>query len=72
MYAAPVGQAEFGYKKFGVRETAVIAIPKDDSEEWMQFKTGLFFGFGMFGIEGGYDFITNLGQGGYVTLYWNL
>ena len=72
VYAAPVGQAEFGYKKFGVRETAVIAIPKDDSEEWMQFKTGLFFGFGMFGIEGGYDFITNLGQGGYVTLYWNL
>ena len=72
VYAAPVGQAEFGYKKFGVRETAIIALPEDDSEEWMQFKSGLFFGFGMFGVEAGYDFITNLGQGGYVTLYWNL
>ena len=38
----------------------------------MQFKTGLFYGFGMFGVELGYDFVTNLGQGGFVTLYWNL
>lgn len=72
VYIAPVAQAEFGYKKFGVRETAVIAIPQDDSEEWMQFKTGAFAGFGMFGVEAGFDFITNLGPGGYVTLFWNL
>lgn len=71
-YVAPVVQAEFGYKNFGVRETAVIAIPEDDSEEWMQFKTGLFYGFWMFGVEVGFDVITNLGQGGYATLYWNL
>lgn len=71
-YIAPVVQAEFGYKNFGLRETAVIAIPKDDSEEWMQFKTGLFVNFGMFGAEGGFDVITNLGKGGYVTLYWGL
>ena len=72
VYITPVAQAEFGYKKFGIRETAVIAIPKEDSEEWTQFRTGVFFGLGMFGIEAGYDFITNLGQGGYVTLFWNL
>ncbi|MBO4437226.1 MAG: hypothetical protein J5791_10140 [Fibrobacter sp.] len=72
VYIAPVAQAEFGYKKFGVRETVVIAIPKDDSEEWTQFKTGAFAGFGMFGVEAGFDFITNLGPGGYVTLFWNL
>lgn len=72
VYFAPVAQAEFGYKNFGVRETAVIALPEDDSVEWMQFKTGLFYGFGMFGVEIGYDFVTNLGQGGFVTLYWNL
>ena len=71
-YIAPVAQAEFGFRNFGVRETAVIAIPVDDSEEWMQFKTGAFFNFGMFGIEAGFDVITNLGQGGYVTLYWNM
>ncbi len=72
VYFAPVAQAEFGYKSFGIRETAVIALPEDDSVEWMQFKTGLFYGFGMFGVELGYDFVTNLGQGGFVTLYWNL
>ena len=71
-YVAPAVQAEFGYKNFGVRETAVIAIPEEDSEEWMQFKTGAFFNFGMFGAEAGFDLITNLGKGGYVTLYWNL
>ena len=71
-YVAPAAQVELGYKRFGVRETAVIAIPEDDSEEWMQFKTGVFANFGMFGIEAGFDVITNLGKGGYVTLYWNL
>jgi hypothetical protein len=72
VYIAPVGQAEVGYGRFGVRETAVIALPKDDSKEWMQFRTGLFCGIGWFGIEAGFDFITNLGQGGYATLYWSL
>ena len=71
-YVAPAAQVELGYKRFGVRETVVIAIPEDDSEEWMQFKTGAFANFGMFGIEAGFDVITNLGKGGYVTLYWNL
>ena len=71
-YVAPAMQAEFGYRNFGVRETAIIAIPEDDSEEWMQFRTGAFFNLGMFGAEAGFDLITNLGKGGYVTLYWNL
>ena len=72
VYTAPVAQLEIGYRRFGLRETAVIAIPEDDSKEWMQFKSGLFCGFGMFGVEIGHDFITNLGQGGFLTFYWNL
>ena len=72
VYVAPVGQIDLGYKNGGLRETAVIAIPEDDSKEWIQFKTGLFYCFGAFGVELGYDFVTNLGQGGYMTLYWNL
>ena len=51
---------------------SVIAIPEDNSEEWMQFKTGAFVNFGMFGVEGGFDIVTNLGKGGYVTFYWGL
>lgn len=72
VYFAPVAQLELGYLDFGLRETAVIAIPEKDSEEWMQFKTGVFYSFGMFGVEAGFDVITNLGNGGYVTLFWNL
>lgn len=72
VYFAPVAQLELGYKIFGVRETAVIAIPEDGSKEWMQFKSGAFVGFGMFGVEAGFDIVTNLGNGGYVTLFWNL
>lgn len=72
VYFAPVAQLELSYKIFGVRETAVIAIPENDSKEWMQFKTGAFVNFGMFGVEAGFDIITNLGNGGYLTLYWNM
>jgi hypothetical protein len=72
VYVAPVGQFHFDYNNFGLRETAVIAIPEDDSEEWMQFRTGLFYSFGNLGIELGHDFVTNLGQGGYVTLFWEM
>ena len=72
VYVAPVGQFHFDYNNFGLRETAIIAIPEDDSEEWMQFRTGLFYSFGNLGIELGHDFVTNLGQGGYVTLFWEL
>lgn len=72
VYVAPVGQFHFDYNNFGLRETAIIAIPEDDSEEWMQFRTGLFYSFGNLGLELGYDFVTNLGQGGYVTLFWEM
>ena len=72
VYVAPVGQLHFDYNKFGLRETAIIAIPEDDSEEWMQFRTGLFYSFGNLGVELGHDFVTNLGQGGYITLFWEL
>ena len=72
VYFAPVAQLDLGYKIFGIRETAVIAIPESGSKEWMQFKTGAFVGFGMFGVEAGFDVITNLGNGGYLTLFWNL
>jgi hypothetical protein len=72
VYVAPAGQVEFGFYSFGIRETAIIAIPEDDSKEWTQFRTGLFYGIGWFGVEAGFDFITNLGPGGYATLYWSL
>ena len=72
VYVAPVGQVELGYNSFGFRETAVIAIPKEDSKEWMQFRSGLFYDFGMVGVEAGFDLITNLGQGGYLTLFLSL
>ncbi|MBR2210759.1 MAG: hypothetical protein IJ896_04720 [Fibrobacter sp.] len=72
VYVAPVGQFHFDYNNFGLRETAIIAIPEDDSEEWMQFRTGLFYSFGNLGVELGHDFVTNLGQGGYVTLFWEM
>lgn len=72
VYTAPVAQAEFAYKQYGFRETVIIAIPKDNSEEWTQFKTGAFMTFGKIGLEIGYNFITNLGQGGFVTFFWNM
>lgn len=72
LYAAPLAQLELGYKAFGVRETAVIAIPEDDSKEWMQFRSGLFYKFGYFGVELGHDMITNLGQGGYVSVFFEM
>ena len=72
VYVAPVGQFHFDYNNFGLRETAIIAIPESDSEEWMQFRTGLFYSFGNLGIELGHDFVTNLGQGGYITLFWEM
>ena len=72
VYVAPVGQLHFDYNNFGLRETAIIAIPESDSEEWMQFRTGLFYSFGNLGIELGHDFVTNLGQGGYITLFWEM
>ena len=72
VYTAPVAQAEFVYKQYGFRETVIIAIPKDNSEEWTQFKTGAFMTFGKLGLEIGYNFITNLGQGGFVTLFLNM
>ena len=72
VYTAPVAQAEFAYKQYGFRETVIIAIPKDNSEEWTQFKTGAFMTFGKIGLEIGYNFITNLGQGGFVTLFLNM
>ena len=72
VYVAPVGQFHFDYNNFGLRETAIIAIPESDSEEWMQFRTGLFYSFGNLGIELGHEFVTNLGQGGYITLFWEM
>ncbi|MBR6379448.1 MAG: hypothetical protein IKS02_05700 [Fibrobacter sp.] len=72
VYVAPVGQFHFDFSGFGFRETAVIAIPEDDSEEWTQLRTGIFYRFGAIGVELGHDFVTNLGQGGYLTLFWEM
>ena len=72
LYVAPLAQLELGYKNFGVRETAVIAIPEDDSKEWMQFRSGLFYKFGFIGVEAGHDLITNFGQGGYVSVFFEM
>lgn len=72
LYVAPLAQLELGYKNFGIRETAVIAIPEDDSKEWMQFRSGLFYKFGFIGVEAGHDLITNFGQGGYVSVFFEM
>jgi nucleoid-associated protein YgaU len=72
LYVAPLAQLELGYKSFGFRETAVIAIPEEDSKEWMQFRSGLFYRFGFIGVEAGYDLITNFGQGGYVSVFFEM
>jgi hypothetical protein len=72
LYVAPLAQLELGYKDFGIRETAVIAIPEDDSKEWMQFRSGLFYKFGFVGVEIGHDLITNFGQGGYVSVFFEM
>ena len=72
LYVAPLAQLELGYKNFGFRETAVIAIPEDDSKEWMQFRSGLFYKFGFIGVEAGHDLITNFGQGGYVSVFFEM
>ena len=72
LYVAPLAQLELGYKNFGFRETAVIAIPEENSKEWMQFRSGLFYKFGFIGIEAGHDLITNLGQGGYVSVFFEM
>ena len=72
LYVAPLAQLDLGYKNFGFRETAVIAIPEENSKEWMQFRSGLFYKFGFIGIEAGHDLITNLGQGGYVSVFFEM
>jgi len=73
LYVAPLGQFEIGYKGFGVRETAVIAIPNDEyAGEWMQFRSGVFYNFGYVGLELGHDLITNLGQGAYVSVFFEM
>lgn len=72
LYTAPLAQFEIGYKNFGLRETAVIAIPDDDVKEWMQFRTGAFYKFGFIGVELGHDLVTNLGQGGYLSVFFEM
>lgn len=72
LYIAPLVQVAVGYKNLGLRETAVFAIPEDHSEEWMQFRSGVFYDFGVIGVEAGFDFITNLGQGGYLSVFFEL
>ena len=72
LYVAPLAQLELGYKNMGFRETAVIAIPEDDSKEWMQFRSGLFYNFGPVGVEIGHDLITNFGQGGYISVFFEM
>ena len=72
LYVAPLAQLELGFKDFGIRETAVIAIPEDDSKEWMQFRSGVFYKFGFVGVELGHDLITNFGQGGYVSVFFEM
>lgn len=72
VYLAPVGQFEIGYKMLGFRETAVIPIAGSNEELWLQFRSGLFAQFGNLGVELGYTIITDVGNGGYVTVFFGL
>lgn len=72
VYVAPVGQFEIGYRMFGFRETAIIPIAGSDEEQWLQFRSGVFAQLGKFGLELGYTIITDVGNGGYITVFFGL
>jgi len=72
VYVAPLAQFELGYKIFGFRETAVFQIAGSNEEQWFQFRSGVFATFGNFGVELGHDLITNVGNGGYLTVFFEL
>lgn len=72
VYVAPVGQFEIGYRMFGFRETAIIPIAGSDEELWLQFRSGVFAQLGKFGLELGYTIITDVGNGGYITVFFGL
>lgn len=65
VYMAPLAQFEIGYSKFGFRETAIFPIVTDDEKQWLQFRSGGFYNFGIFSAEAGFTLITNVGSGFY-------
>lgn len=71
-YVAPLAQFEIGYKFIGFRETAIFPIAGSGEELWMQFRSGAFFTFGMFGVELGHSLVTNMGNGAYLSVFLEL
>lgn len=64
-YLAPLAQLEIGYMTFGVRETMIFPIELGEEPAWYQFRTGAFYGFGLFNVELGYTIVKNAGTGFY-------
>lgn len=71
-YAEPLVQFELGYKRFGIRETVIIPVPESDIDEWLTFRSGLVYKASSFGVELGHARITNLGQGAYASVFFEL
>lgn len=67
VYVAPLAQFELGYNFIGFRETAIFPIAGSDEEQWLQFRSGVFFALGMFNVELGHALVTDMGNGGYVS-----
>lgn len=65
VYMAPLVQVELGYKNYGFRETVIIPITSGDEAQWIQFRSGGFYGFGLFNVEAGYTIVMNAGSGFY-------
>lgn len=69
VWLAPLAQIELRYLKLGFRETAIVPIP-DDYDYWLTFRTGIFYSFGKIGIELGHEFVCNVGQGAFGSVYF--
>ena len=72
VYVAPLAQFEIGYKRFGFRETAIFPIAGSDEEQWFQFRSGAFCSFGLFGVEVGHSLVTDMGNGAYLSAFFEL
>lgn len=72
VYVAPLAQFEIGYKRIGFRETAIFPIADNDDEQWFQFRSGVFFTFGMFGVEVGHSLVNDMGNGAYLSVFLGL
>ncbi len=72
VYVAPLAQFEIGYKRVGFRETAIFPIASGDDEQWFQFRSGAFYSFGLFGVEIGHSLVNDMGNGAYLSAFFEL